>query len=327
MNNRRKLVIALGASAVVAQLASFAQQQGKVWRIGVLHSNVPATANYVLDVFREALQEQGFVDGSNIKIEYRFAEGHPERLPKLAAELVQANVDAIFAPSSLPARAAKGATTTIPIVFATVSDPVALGLVASLAKPGGNIAGTSILSVDLNGKRLQLLKEVLPKVTRVAVLTSSDQGGNLRLNEILAVGKQLGMETLSIKLNSREDINQAADQLRKWRADSLLINESATNALNRVLLSEFALQHRLPSMSGSTAYAEAGALMSYGASYTDSYKRAGAHVGKILKGAKPADIPVEQPTKFELAINMKTAKALGITIPNSILVQATKVIE
>ena len=267
------------------------------------------------------------MDGKNISIEYRFAEGHPDRLPKLAAELVQMKVDVIFSPSSLPAQAAKEATSTLPIVFATVGDPVGNGLVASLARPGGNITGTSIMSPELGPKRLELLKETVPKISRVAVLPSADRGAKIYSDEIQIAAKQLGIETLSTQINSQDDVNQATAQLRKWRADSMYVIETATNALNRVLLAEFAMQMRLPLICGSSAYAEAGALMSYGANYPDGYKRAAALVGKILKGAKPADIPVEQPTKFELIINMKTAKALGIKFPNSILVRVTKVIE
>jgi putative ABC transport system substrate-binding protein len=304
------------------------QQQPKVWRIGILHSNTRATASYVTDAFTQGLRQLGYTDGKNIVIEYRFAEGNQDRLPALAADLVQQKVDVIFASNGASVQAAKRVAGTIPIVFASVGDPVGSGFAATLARPGGNITGTTIISSDLSAKRLQLLKEAFPRISRVAVFTSTESPGNdPQVAEVHRASKALGMEILSTQLGRREEFKQELALLRKWRADSIYVTESPTNSFNRKLLAEFAADARLPAVFGEKGYAEAGGLMSYGANYAVLYRRAATYVDKILKGAKPGDLPIEQPTKFELVINMKTAKALGVTIPQSVMLQTDRVIE
>ena len=324
MNNRRKLVMALGAGALTAPFASWAQQ-GKVWRVGILFASSKSSLN--LQAFLQELQRLGYIEGQNVSIVSRFAEGNFERLPALAVELVAQNVDIVFAGSTVVVQAAQRATASIPIVFAVAADPVSSGFVSSLARPGGNITGMSNLSRELSAKRVQILKEMAPKASRVAVLTSDDAPVAHQLAEIQDVAKQLGVNVLPTKLLSRDDLGNAHKLLRNWRADAIVVIDSSTNYFNRKLLVEFAAQARLPAIYAASQYVDAGALISYGANLEDLYRRAAQYVDKILKGAKPADLPVEEPTKFDMVVNMKTAKALGIKIPQSILVQATKVIE
>lgn len=329
MNNRRKLLIALGATALTAPLASFAQQQGKVWRIGVLRTGSPP--DYAVDALIEGLRDLGYVEGENISIELRFAHGDMARLPALAAELVQLKVDVIFPVNTPAVVAAKHATSTIPIVFCGVGEPVGSGFVSSLARPGGNMTGVTIMAPEAGAKRLQLLKEASPRISRVAMfrqLASIETASNaLQVEEIERVAKALGMELLPTEHGRREEFKQELELLRKWRADSIYITEHPTNFGNRKLLVEFAAEAGLPAVYPAKEYTEVGGLMSYGPNYAVLCRRATTYVDKILKGAKPGDLPVEQPTIFDLTINMKTAKALGMKFPNSILVQATKVIE
>ena len=333
MITRRRLVLALGAGALASPLASFAQQQ-KVYRVGMVTSDDPATSGHLAGAFTQGLRELGYIEGKNILIDRRFAEGNLDRLPALAANLVQQKVEVMFAPDGESARAAKQATGTIPIVFASVSDPIGSGFVASLPRPGGNITGISNFAQELSAKRLELLKEAFPKISRAAVFVSSESIAAVQFAEVQRAAKALGMEVLSVKAQLRDDIEQGFAQLRtwhaelrKWRANSMYFLETTNNYYNRWLLAEFAAKMRLPAIFGSKDYVKAGGLMSYGVSYESNYRRAATYVDKILKGAKPGDIPVEQPTRFELVINMKTAKALGIKIPNSILLRADTVIE
>jgi putative ABC transport system substrate-binding protein len=326
MNKRRKLLVALGAGALTAPLASFAQQQGKVWRVGILRTGSPPDPQ--VEAFKEGLRDLGYVEGKNISIELRYADGDLTRLRALAADLVERKAEVIFAPNSATVPAAKQATSTIPIVFAVVGDPVDSGFVSSLARPARNITGLTIMAPEVSAKRLQLLKEALPRISRVAIFTSTGIGGNApQAAEVHRASKALGMEILSTQLGRREEFKQELALLRKWRADSIYVTESPTNFLNRKLLAEFAAEARLPAVFGEKGYAEAGGLMSYGANYVALYRRAATYVDKILKGANPGDLPVEQPTIFELVINIKTAKALGIKIPQSILVRADQLIE
>jgi putative ABC transport system substrate-binding protein len=324
MNNRRKLVIALGASALVAPFYSYAQQQ-KDYRIGVLMSGSSATVSSRVDDFIQALAKLGYIEGNNLSLTIRYADGNNDRLPMLASELVTKNVAVIFAQDTPASRAAKQATGNIPIVFAGVGDPVGSGIVASLAKPGGNITGLSIIAPELAAKRLQILRELFPKISRIAIIPGGAQPGQIAEAERGA--KALGMQVLVVQMERREDFKKVVTQLKEWHADSLNFLAGSINLYNQKLLGELAATTRLPAVSGEKDYAEAGALFSYGADIRARYLRAATFVDKILKGAKPADLPVEQPTNFELIINMKTAKALGVKIPNSILVQATKVIE
>jgi ABC-type uncharacterized transport system substrate-binding protein len=324
MNNRRKLVIALGAGALAAPFASNAQTQ-KVYRVGLLLSS--SRSHPSIQAFLQELRRLGYIEGQNVAIVSRAADGDLKRLPALAIELVAENVDVIFASSSPTVYAARQATTAIPIVFSVVSDPVGQGFIASLARPGGNITGMASMNRDLAAKRLQILTEVAPKTTRVAVFITDEPQVAPQLEQVKEAVKNLGMNILTTQLLSRDDFDSTQKLLRTWRADAIYVTDSVTNNLHRVLLAEFAAKIGLPAIWAERLYADAGGLITYGANYEELYRRAAQYVDKILKGSKPADLPVEQPTIFEMVINMKTAKALGVKIPNSILVQATKVIE
>jgi putative ABC transport system substrate-binding protein len=326
MITRRRIVLALGANTI-APLASFAQQPQKSYRVGVLAFSSPASVGLMIEAFTSGLAELGYVEGKNILFERRFAAGDLGRLTTLAVELVQQKVDVIYASGTPATAAAKQATGTIPIVFANVADPVWSGFVASLARPGSNITGTSLMSFEVSAKRLEILKEAFPKISRIAVFVSSEPQVAGQFADVERAAKALKIEVLRTQFGSRDNFREELALLRKWRADAIYVVESSTNLFNRSLLAKFAAEIRLPGMFGTKAYTEGGGLMSYGASYEANYRRAATYVDKILKGAKPADIPVEQPTQFELVLNMTAAKALGIRFPNSILVQATKVIE
>jgi putative ABC transport system substrate-binding protein len=325
MNNRRKLLVALGASAVVYPLPTFAQVQTKVWRIGVLVPGSSASHGHMLDAFVQGLGKLGYVEGNYFSLVLRFAEENLDRLPALAADLVEKKVDIIFTMATPATRAAKQATSNIPIVFSVVGDPVGFGLVASLARPAGNVTGHSIMTTDLAAKRLQILKEIFPKIARIALFTTGAQAAQIAEAERAA--KALGMQLLTVQLERRENVKQVATRLKEWHADSLGFLESAMNLYNRKVLGELATTTRLPAVAGAKEFAEVGVLISYGTNYEASCFRAATYVDKIFKGTKPGDIPVEQPTTFEMVINMKTAKALGIKIPNSVMLRADKVIE
>jgi putative ABC transport system substrate-binding protein len=279
-----------------------------------------------VEALRQRLRELGYVEGKNIVIEYRYAEGKLERLPDLAAELVRLKIDVIVT-TGQPVLAAKKASATIPIVFAAANDPVGTGLVSSLAQPGGNITGLSVMSPDLNGKRLELLKEAFPKVARVAFLWGSGgTRGNLPLTEMEAAAKALGLKLLSLAVRSLDDFESAFARAKREGAQALItIPGSLINTQQRQVL-DFAAKNWLPAMYPDSEWVEAGGLMSYAPSYTDLFRRAADYVDKILKGTKPADLPVEQPTKFEFLINLKTAKQIGMTIPANVLVRADRVI-
>lgn len=327
MNKRRKLLLALGASTLASPLSSLAQPATKIWRVGIL-GNMSAS-DPLPEAFMQGLRELGYVEGKNVIIERRFGEGDASRLDALAADLVRQKPDVIFAPNSISVEAAKKAAGTIPIVFSIAGDPVGSRFVASLAHPGGNITGTSNIPAELSAKRLQLLKEAAPKIARVAVFddqTSTDIS-RIQVEEAKRAAKVLGMEVLVTRITARNDFEPVSAQLRKWRADSILIISAPTNTFNRKLLVEFAAKMRLPAIYADKIFAEAGGLIAYGPSFEALYRRAATYVDKILKGAKPGDIPVERPTKFELIVNMKTAKSLGINIPGTILVRADRVIE
>jgi putative tryptophan/tyrosine transport system substrate-binding protein len=325
MNNRRKIIVAFGTYALTAPLAAFAQQQRKIWRIGVLSSGNSETHGFRIDAFVQGLAKLGYSEGSNISLVVRFADGNPDRLPALAADLVAKKVDIILSQNSPTTRAAKQATSNIPIVFASVGDPVGYGFVASLAKPAGNITGLSAMTVDLAAKRLQILKEIFPRIARVAIVTGGAQAA--QVTEAERAAKALGMQTLAVQLERREDVKQVAARLKEWRADSFDFLDGGINLYNRKLLGEFAVTMRLPAVAAYKEFVEAGALISYGLNSVANYIRAATYVDKILKGAKPGDLPVEQPTQFEMVINMKTAKALGVKIPDAVLARADKVIE
>jgi putative ABC transport system substrate-binding protein len=299
-----------------------AQQGGKVARIGILAAPSAASLSARVEAFRKGLREHGYVEGKNILFEYRYAEGKLDRLPDLAAELVALKVDVIVTASDPAVRAAKKATSTIPIVFAAVSDPVP-SLVESLARPGQNVTGLSIQGPELDGKRLELLKEAVPKTSRVAVLAYPAYPPRER--EIAAQALRLQMVWLPVR--ELGDFEAAFETARKENVDALLTSPSALINTVRERVVEFAAKNRLPAMYAGPEFVELGGLMSYAPSYTDSFRRAATYVDKVLKGAKPADLPVEQATKFELVINLKTAKTLGLTIQPSLLLRADQVIE
>ena len=311
---------------VCGTTAEAQQQPARIPRIGIL---IPASASFFsarVDTFRQRLRELGYVEGKNIVIEYRYAEGKLERLPELAVELVRLKVDVIVTSGSgtLPA---KKASTAIPIVFGAAPDPVGSGLVSSLARPGGNITGLSTMAPDLDGKRLELLKEAFPKITQVAFLWEPGGAGGIRpLTDMEAAAKALGLKLLSLPVRSLDDFDSAFARAKRDGAQALItFPHPLVNTHQRQVL-DFAAKNRLPAMYPTSEFVEAGGLMSYAPSYTDLFRRAADYVDKILKGAKPADLPVEQPTKFEFMVNLKTAKQIGLTIPPKVVAQADRVI-
>ncbi|MSP41485.1 MAG: ABC transporter substrate-binding protein [Deltaproteobacteria bacterium] len=305
--------------------AAQAQQPAGIPRIGILIAPSASFISARVEAFRRRLREIGYVEGKNIVIEYRYAEGKLEQLPDLAAELVGLKVDVIVttAPGIL---AAKKASATIPIVFATAGDPVGSGYVSSLARPGGNITGLSMMTPDLDGKRLELLKEAFPMVGRVAFLWQRIAGGIVPLTVMEAAAKALGVKLLSLEVRSLDDFDNAFARAKKERAQALITNPvSLINTQQRQVL-DFAAKNRLPAMYAERQFVEAGGLMSYAPNGADQWRRAADFVDKILKGTKPAEIPVEQPMKFEFVINLIAAKQIGVTIPPNVLVRANKVI-
>jgi len=306
-----------------------AQQPKKVPRIGYLSNGDPATESTRSEGVRLALRERGHIEGQNIATEYRYAEGKRDRYSELLAELVRLKVDIILVSGDLPVRAAKNATKTIPIVMlGTGSDPVEAGFIESLARPGGNVTGITNLTRELGGKRLELLKEAVPKVARVAVFYDPALPPSvLEVKEVLPVpARALGLTLQPWEVRATDGFEKVFAALNKQRPDGLYVSAGPLMAANRKRIADFALKTRLPSM-GNREFVEAGGLMSYGADLTDSYRRVADYVDRILKGAKPADLPVEQPTKFELVFNLKTAKQIGVTIPQSVLYRADKVIK
>lgn len=305
-----------------------AQQAGKIPRIGFLVSGSASSDSARIEGLRQGLRELGYTEGNNITIEYRFAEGKIERLPDLAAELVRLKVDVILAGGTPGPLAAKQHTTTIPIVMTNIGDPVARGIVASLARPGGNITGLTTVSPDLSGKRLELLKEIVPRLTQVGVLWDpTDKGSAANFKETELAAGSLGMQLRSLEVRRVEDFDSAFKAATGERARALVPLQSALVVTHRGRIVELATKNRLPTMFAEAAHVESGGLMSYGPNFVDLFRRAATYVDKILKGTKPADLPVEQPTKFEFVINLKTAKQIGLTIPQSVLYRADKVIK
>ncbi len=321
------LIIAFGVLA--APLAIDAQPPAKVHRIGWLGGASAPTAVHLVEAFRQGLRELGYVEGKNIVIEYRWAEGRYERFPDLAADLVRLKVDVIFAVNMPAVLAAKDATKTIPLVTAAAVDPVESGLVASLARPGGNITGlTFTAGPEIVGKQLELLKEAVPTVSRVAVLWNpTKKVRQLELREAEVAARSLRLQLQLLEVRGPDEFESAFSAMTRGRAGALLVLTDPMFFFNRTSLADFAIKKRLPAMVGARDYVEAGGLMGYAASLPDLWRRAATFVDKILKGAKPADLPMEQPTKFELIINLKTAKALGLTLPQSILFRADHVIQ
>ena len=329
MNRRRTLLafIALGSGGL--SLAPFAQQPMKIARIGFLHSASPQAADAQVQALRDGLRELGYVEGKNLQFEFRWGEGKLERLPTLAVELVQAKVDIIVAVTSPGVIAARQATRTIPIVMPLSSDPVGDNLVVSLAHPGGNITGLSIMAPELGEKRLQLLKEMFPKVshTVAAVWNPAYVGMRARYEQAQDAGPAVGLTVRSMEVRDPRELDVAFEAIVREHPDALLVLVDPFTRSQRSRIVEFAAKQRLPAIYESSEFVEVGGLISYGPNIADQFRRVATYVDKILKGAKPGDLPIEQPTTFELAINMRSAKELGIVFPDSIRVRADKVIE
>jgi len=325
--NRRSFVRALGVVLTSPFASALAQESARIATVGFL---LPTTGpdNPMLAIVRGKLAELGYVEGQSIRFEYRGAYGHVDRLPSLTEELVHLNVDVIVAVATPEVQAAQQATRKIPIVMVAVVDPVTSGFVASLARPGGNITGLSLLSAELSGKRLELLKEVVPGVSRVAVLWNPNNPSNaLQIGATKVAAQALGVQLQPLEIRGPQDLERAFQAATRGHAGALIALDDPLIVAHRMQIVALAAKTRLPAMYGLTAYARAGGLITYGPNIPDLWRQAAAFVGKILKGTKPADLPVEQPTKFELVINLKTAKDLGLTIPQSVLARADEVIK
>jgi putative ABC transport system substrate-binding protein len=325
---RREFITLLGGAAATWPLVAHAQQAAKIPRIGLLSPFSPANTAIWHKAFLRGLRDLGWVDGKNIAIEYRYAEGRNDHLPGLIADLARLKVDIIVTTVTIDTLAAKNAANAIPIVMVAAGDPVATGIVASLARPGGNITGLSQMATDLTGKRLELLKEIAPNISSMAVLLNPDNPiSRLSGNEIDLPARKMKVEVHLLEVRSIGDLNKAFQQAAKARMDALAIMPDPVFVTNLKRIADFAIQNRLPSMFHLREFADVGGLMSYGVDRTDLFRRAAIFVDKLLKGASPANLPIEQPTKFELAINLKTANALGLTVPPSLLAIADEVIE
>jgi len=322
--NKKILVITLAAVILVLVRSAEAQQLEKTRWIGYL----TGSGSSPNQAFVQGLRELGYVEGKNIAFVFRTAEGNPERYNGLAAELVRLKVDIIVADFTSPALAAKKATSTIPIVMTTLTDPIGTGLVASLARPGGNVTGLTNISGELGGKQLELLKEIVPKLNRVAILRTSSAADDVFVKETEMPARALGVQLVPVRVQGPDDFEDAFRSMTKERANGLVIRLLPnTYSVRFKRVAELTIKNRLPSSNGQHSWTDAGGLMSYGADLDVNYRRAATYVDKILKGAKPADLPVETPTKFELRINLKTAKQIGLTIPQTVLFKADKVIK
>jgi putative ABC transport system substrate-binding protein len=325
----RKVIARLFAAVLAALLISAtaeAQQAGRVYRIGVLSPETPPPG--LVETFRERLRELSYIEGKNIAIELRNAEGKNERLAALADELVRAKIDIILAVNTPAALAAKKATTTIPIVITRVADPVRSGLVPSLSHPGGNLTGLTFIPDQLGGKQLQLLKEILPRISRVAALWNADNpGSTIHVREMERAAEQLGLQLLLLPVRGPSDFLGAFQAAHQGRAEALFVQDDAMVTKHRVQILDLAAKHSLPVLSLYKDFPEAGGLIAYGANPPAIYRRAADYVDRILKGAKPRDLPIEQPTKFDLIVNLRSAKTLGLAIPPAVLLRADRVIE
>jgi putative tryptophan/tyrosine transport system substrate-binding protein len=325
---RALLTVVLAIVLLAAPLPVEAQQTEKVHRIGFLGNSTPALEVNLVGPFREGLRELGYIEGRNILIEYRWAEGKYERLAALVAELLARNVEVIVTAGTPASHAVKKATTSVPLVMIGVGDPVASGLVSSLARPAGNITGLTSMGDELEGKRLELLRELIPTLSHVAALTNSGNQSLKKASEVLqTVAAALNIKTLVVDVRSADQLDGAFDLIVQKRPDALLVPGDRVFLTNRVRIVQFAAQRRLPAMSAYRELVEAGGLISFGPSYAGRHRRAAFYVDRILKGAKPGDLPVERPTTFEMVINLKAAKTLGLPIPQSVLVRADEIIQ
>ena len=324
---RREFITLLGGAVVAWPLAARAQQSPKLPTIGFLGQSTPVIESRRLAAFLKRLRELGWIEARTVAIEYRWAEGRSERAAEIAAEFVRLNVDLIFAGGTEQVLAAKKATAVIPIVFPVAADPVSTGIVASLARPGGNVTGLSTLATDLAVKRLEILRDIFPGLGRLAVMANvGAPGAVLQMHEFNAAARSLGLEVVPLEIRRTEDIAPALESL-KGRADALYVAGDALVNLNQIRINTFALVARLPTIYVQREFVEAGGLMSYGPNFLDLHRRAAEYVDKVLRGANPADLPVEQSTRFELVINLVTARALGLTVPPTLLARADEVIE
>jgi putative ABC transport system substrate-binding protein len=323
---RREFVSLLGAT-VAWPLAARAQEAGKRRTIGFLGSGTSAAQGLWVTALLQRLRELGWIEGRNLTVEYRWAEGSSDRAAELAAELVRLNVDVIVTYANPMVLATKQATSAIPIVFAAAADPLGTGIVASLARPGGNVTGLSVQQTDLAGKHLELLRDLIPGLRRLAILANANNSASiLEMREVQAAARAVGLDAATLEIRRAEDIAPAFEDF-KGHAEALYVCIDTILFGNRVRISTLAIGARLPTMVSNREFVEAGGLMSYGPNFPDLFRRAGDYVDKILRGAKPADIPVEQPTKFDLVVNLKTAKALGLDLPPTLIARADEVIE
>jgi putative ABC transport system substrate-binding protein len=327
--SKKVFALALGAFLVALSFPIAAQQTGKVFRIGFLDSSTAAGSAVLVEALRQELSKLGWIEGKNISVDYRFADGKRERLSELAADLVRLKVDLIVVTGVQPALAAKKATTTIPIVFTSAPDPVGLGLVASLARPGGNVTGLSNLAPELNTKRLEILKDAVPKLTRVGLLwTPGADGGDIQLKELRPAAQALKLKLEEIKTQpDAKGLESAFQTAKQKQVGAIMTGSGARFFAERKRIVELAGKYRLPAIYPQEQYVDEGGLMFYGADSIDLYRRAAVYVDKILKGAKPADLPVQQATKFEFIINLKAAKQIGLTISPDLLARANQVIK
>ena len=328
IDTRLTLVVTLALALLATPLAADAQQAGKIYRIGVLET-ISATLNVAnLNALRQGLRELGYVEGQNVVIEYRSADGRAERFPDLATELVRLKVDLIVTRGTPAARAAKNVTGAIPVVMAAIGEPLGTSVVAGLARPGGNVTGLSAFVTELEGKRLELLREMVPRIARIAALFNMSNPFFLPVwKELEASARSQGLQAQLLDVRDPRDIGRAFDTAIKQRVDALSVGIDAVTQANPRLIADLAAKHRLPAIYPSREFVDAGGLISYGVSYPDLYRRAATFVDKIFKGATPGNLPVEQPTRFELVINLKTAKALDLTIPPSVQLRTDHVVE
>ena len=328
MNNRRRLVVALGASALTPPFGIYAQPARKPVVVGTLGVQDQTSAEPLLSAFKQGLQEFGYVEGKNLALQLRFADGKAERVPGLATELVNLKVDIIVSFGTVTTLTLQKATSTIPIVMANTLDPVGNGLVKTLARPGGNITGLSSLGGEIGGKHLEMLLGIVPKLSLVAVLTNPGNPSNpLLLKSIQSAAQKTSAQILPLEARTLPEIENALSAMTQGKAGAVIVARDGLFISQSRQIAELALKHRLPSISEQSEITKAGGLMSYGVNQREQFRRAATYVDKILNGAKPADLPVEQPAKFELVVNRKTAKALGLTIPQALLISADNVID
>jgi ABC-type uncharacterized transport system substrate-binding protein len=328
MNNRRKFIVGLGAGALAAPFRSFAKQQDEVWRVGVLSIGSAATARHLVDAFFKSMADLGYQEGRDVHYEVRYGEGSMDKFERYAREHVNDRVDLIWASGTPAATAAQNATGSVPVVFALVGDPVYSKLVRSLQAPGANLTGMSLMISEMWEKRVEILTEIFPTIQRIGVLYNPlDSSNAAQLPYIQKSAEQLGKEVMIVGVRTPEEFGAAFAQLKEWQAQALLNAESTLFLTNKRALLDGAVQNRWPTVHSSVEYAEAGGVIAYGADYAENCRNSGAYVDKIFKGAKPGDLAVQQPVKFEFVINLKSAKALGLGIPPSVLVRVDRVID